>query len=438
LNWRVLPDIAAVALLICAFASTARRHYSLAARVWLIGWSMIAVHFVALLFVNLHGFLGTLALTVSLVAIVSAGELFKTSVIPFSSEISSRWMTGTLLAVNALYLTLLAASAGAGPAWVLDAAAALFGIGPLAIMLASLHRFNNPLRWATVFQNIVLAAFLLTFQHRPGNGVYMAINAVLFVIYLGCSINFFFAYRRATAGTLITIAGFMAWASVFVLAPWLFFAFPHIHIEAEVWNLPKYLVALGMILVLLEDQIEHNKYLALHDPLTGLPNRRLFEDRLSGALERSHRTGAQIALLVIDLDHFKEVNDTLGHHVGDLVLERVASIFTERVRRSDTVSRTGGDEFSLILEESTNREEAENVATSLRQLLMAPLEIDGHKAQIGASIGIAIYPDDATDAESLCIAADRRMYESKRNTRRLNLKAPLPRRNSLPASDSDV
>jgi diguanylate cyclase (GGDEF)-like protein len=422
LNWGVLPDIAAFALLICAFASTARRHYSPSARAWLIGWLMIAVHFAALLFVKLQGLPGILGVTVSAIALVSAGELFKTSIIPFRKESSSRSMTVMLLAVNALYITLL--TTGIGPAWTLNAAATLFAIGPLTITLSSLRRVNCAVRWATVTQNIALMVFLLVFQHRPGNGGDLALNAVLFIVYLGCSINFFFAYRRATAGAFITIAGFVAWASVFVVGNWLFYDFPQLHIESEVWNLPKYIVAVGMILLLLESQIEDNKYLALHDPLTGLPNRRLFEDRMANALERSRRSGSRMALLVIDLDHFKQVNDTLGHHVGDLVLQRVASTFSERVRRSDTVSRTGGDEFSVILEEPTNREEAENVGTSLRQLLEAPLNLGDCEVQVGASVGIAIYPEDATDAESLCIAADRRMYETKHSNRRLNQDAP--------------
>jgi len=213
---------------------------------------------------------------------------------------------------------------------------------------------------------------------------------------------------------------------------WLFYDFPQLHIEAEVWNLPKYLVAVGMILLLLESQIEDNKYLALHDPLTGLPNRRLFEDRMNSALERSRRNGTQMALLVIDLDRFKLINDTLGHHVGDLVLQHVGSTFSERVRRSDTVSRTGGDEFSVILEETTNREEAENVGTSLRQLLEPPLDLGDCEVQIGASIGIAIFPEDAADAESLCIAADHRMYEEKNNNRRLNQDVPPAKRKYLP------
>ncbi|MGD0097646.1 MAG: GGDEF domain-containing protein [Terracidiphilus sp.] len=425
MNWRVLPDIAAITLLICAFASTARRHYSAAARVWLIGWLMIAVHFIALLFAKVPGSIGLLGATVSLISLVSAGELFKTSIIPFRSETSSRWMTGLLLAVNALYITLLVV--GARPVWILSVIAVLFGIGPLAITLAALPAGKYALRWSTVAQNVVLACFLLAFQNRPGNGANLALSAVMFTIYLGCSVNFFFAYRRATAGAFITIVGFVAWASVFVVGNWMLYRFPNIHVESEVWNLPKYLVAVGMILLLLESQVEDNKFLALHDALTGLPNRRLFEDRMASALERSRRTATQMALLVIDLDYFKQVNDTLGHHVGDQVLQQVASIFTERVRRSDTVSRTGGDEFSVILEEPTNREEAENVSRALRQLLDTPLSLNDHEVQIGASIGIAIFPEDANDAESLCIVADRRMYEAKHYSQRLNQETPPTR-----------
>jgi len=189
--------------------------------------------------------------------------------------------------------------------------------------------------------------------------------------------------------------------------------FSSVHVEGEVWNLPKYVVAVGMILLLLEDQIEHNKHLALHDHLTGLPNRRLYQDRLASALERARRFEAQTALLVIDLDSFKEVNDTLGHHVGDMVLQKVAVLFSSRVRRSDTVARTGGDEFSVILEEPTSRAEAAHVGKSLMQLLSEPLQLGEHSVLIGASVGIAVFPEDAREMEALCIAADLRMYDAK-------------------------
>jgi diguanylate cyclase (GGDEF)-like protein len=216
---------------------------------------------------------------------------------------------------------------------------------------------------------------------------------------------------------LITIIGFLGWAMVFAAAPLAGFLVPGAQIETEVWNLPKYVVAVGMILLLLEDQIEHNKYLALHDELTGLPNRRLFLDRLAISLERARRMESKAALLVIDLDHFKQVNDTLGHHAGDLLLKKVSTIFQSRVRRSDTVARTGGDEFSLILEEPTNRSNAKWVAKSLMEMLEQPLQVGDHTLRVGASIGVAVFPDDAADMEALCIAADLRMYDDKNVSR---------------------
>jgi diguanylate cyclase (GGDEF)-like protein len=172
-----------------------------------------------------------------------------------------------------------------------------------------------------------------------------------------------------------------------------------------------------MILILLEDQIEHNKYLALHDELTGLPNRRLFQDRLANALERARRTGSQAALLLLDLDHFKQVNDTVGHHIGDELLKHVSRLFLTRVRRSDTVARTGGDEFSVVLEEPVSRADAMLVARTLTQLLEHPILLEGNTLHIGASVGVAVFPEDAGDAEALCIAADVRMYASKRAAR---------------------
>ena len=130
-------------------------------------------------------------------------------------------------------------------------------------------------------------------------------------------------------------------------------------------------------------------------------------------LALARRAGTQVAMLVIDLDGFKEVNDTLGHHAGDLLLQQVAGVFKDRIRTGDTVARTGGDEFSVVLEEPTSREEAELVGHSLVQMLAEPLELGKHTVRIGASVGIAVFPEDAREMESLCIAADLRMYDAK-------------------------
>ena len=410
-NWTELPDLAAVGLLAGAFASVARHNETRASKIWLTGWVMISVHFAAFLFMEAPGAWGTFFTIIGLAALTWAGALFMWAAVPYRQENSSRLILISLFITNTLYVSLI--EVGTVPDWTMNISAALLGALPLAIGVATIKTVNNPLRWTVIGLYSSLSVFLLLFQHRPGDGSDLALNGVLFTVYFGCTTHFWFAYRRATAGAFVTIAGFLAWAFVFVVAPSIQTFLPEIHVENGVWNLPKYLVAVGMILLLLEDQIEHNKHLALHDHLTGLPNRRLYQDRLASSLERARRYEAQAAPLVVDLDRFKQVNDTLGHHVGDLVLQRVAALFSSRVRRSDTVARTGGDEFSIILEEPTSRADAMSVGRSLMQLLEEPLELGEHTVRIGASVGIAIYPEDAHEIETLCIAADLRMYEAK-------------------------
>jgi diguanylate cyclase (GGDEF)-like protein len=153
---------------------------------------------------------------------------------------------------------------------------------------------------------------------------------------------------------------------------------------------------------------------------------------LHSALERARRTGSQAALLLIDLDQFKQVNDSLGHHAGDQVLKHVGKVFGDRIRRSDTVARTGGDEFSLILDDPTSREDAERVGNSLIELLDAPFELGDQVVRIGASVGIAVFPEDALDAEGLCIAADLRMYDYKNKSGRHQHLARLPKSVAIP------
>jgi len=417
-NWSELPDLTAVALLACAFASVSRRSPTPVSGIWLTGWVMIVLHFAAFLFMTLPGTGGTVAIVIGLSALIWAGLLFMWASVPYRSEISSRWIFAILALTNALYISLVTIYPVAS--WALTPAAVLIGAAPLLAALWVVKRFNRRLRWILVSLYGALSIFILLVQHRDPNGLDLAENAVLFAVYFGCCLHFWYAYRRGTAGAFITIAGFAAWSAVFVASPLKEAFFPNVHIESEVWNLPKYVVAVGMILLLLEDQIEHTKHQALHDYLTGLANRRFFQKRLEGTLERARRSETQVALLVVDLDQFKQVNDTLGHHVGDLVLQEVATMFLARVRHTDTVARTGGDEFSIILAEPTNRERATKVARSLLQLLAEPIQLDGgQSAKIGASVGIAVFPDDAMDLQSLCIEADLRMYDSKHDAAEL-------------------
>ena len=415
MDWSKLPDLGAVVLLASAFASVSRRSQTPVSGLWLAGWVMIALHFATSIFMPIPGMWGTLATIVCLASLTWAGVLFMTASVPDRSHESCRWMMACGFAVNTLYIAVLIV-------WpenhsILSLSACLFALGPLSIAVAAARTYSSPPRWFLVGLYSVLALFLLAVQNRPGDGADLALNAILFSVYLGCCIYFIYRQRITTTGAFITFAGFLSWASVFVVAPCFDAFLPHFHLDNEVWNLPKYVVAVGMILLLLEDQIEHNKYLALHDELTSLPNRRLFQDRLANALERARRTGTRTALLLIDLDRFKQVNDSLGHHVGDVVLRHVAKILTNRTRRSDTVARTGGDEFSIILNESTSRSDAERVGDSVIRMLEQPLLVNGQTVRIGASVGIAVFPEDAVAMESLCIIADVRMYEEKQTSR---------------------
>ena len=154
-------------------------------------------------------------------------------------------------------------------------------------------------------------------------------------------------------------------------------------------------------------------YLAQHDSLTDLPNRALLNDRLTQAMALAHRHRRKLAVLFLDVDRFKHINDSLGHDIGDRLLQSVAQRLLACVRSSDTVSRQGGDEFVILLSEVTHAEDAAVSAEKILLALSAPHRIDQHDLHLTASIGIVTYPDDGTDAETLLKNADFAMYHAK-------------------------
>lgn len=156
---------------------------------------------------------------------------------------------------------------------------------------------------------------------------------------------------------------------------------------------------------------------ANYDPLTALPNRRLFRDRLQQQVMKAQRSGLMLAVLFIDLDRFKEVNDTLGHHIGDRLLIEAARRICDCVRSSDTVARLGGDEFTVIMDELADTHRVGEVTQAMLHTLAAPFILDGETAYISASIGITLFPNDATDVDTLLKNADQAMYASKEGGR---------------------
>ena len=180
-----------------------------------------------------------------------------------------------------------------------------------------------------------------------------------------------------------------------------------------------------------EERIAH---MAQHDGLTGLPNRALLQDRLQQAMARAQREGHRLALLYVDLDRLKPINDSLGHQVGDLLLKAVARRLQECIRASDTAARVGGDEFVVLLAEVGDARDALQVGNKIRVALTQTFDLAGvHQVHISSSIGIAIFPDHGEDQAALTRAADEAMYRSKAGGRdRVELHAPvvLPLRRS--------
>ncbi|PYQ48332.1 MAG: diguanylate cyclase [Acidobacteria bacterium] len=159
-----------------------------------------------------------------------------------------------------------------------------------------------------------------------------------------------------------------------------------------------------------EQQMEYQSY---HDSLTGLANRRLFQEHLTLALALAQRKRRPVAVLFLDLDNFKVVNDSLGHTLGDSLLREIATRLKGSVREGDVVARVGGDEFTIVLQELEKKEDAASMAQRVLRLIAEPIDIDGQRLYITASVGITVYPDDGEDAETLLKNADNAMYRAK-------------------------
>jgi diguanylate cyclase (GGDEF)-like protein/PAS domain S-box-containing protein len=183
------------------------------------------------------------------------------------------------------------------------------------------------------------------------------------------------------------------------------------------------------VVIMLEDISEAKeqqnalKRQALYDSLTDLPNRTLFIDRLEQAMIAAQRNNESFTVMLMDLDHFKEINDTLGHHIGDILLNKIGPVIHQNLRAIDTVARMGGDEF-LILLPGSDVKHGEEIAQKVLESISEPFSVDGHMLEVGASIGIAVYPTHADDANTLIRRADVAMYGAKHKRSGYNIYDP--------------
>ncbi|MEO6325711.1 MAG: GGDEF domain-containing protein, partial [Thermoanaerobaculia bacterium] len=173
------------------------------------------------------------------------------------------------------------------------------------------------------------------------------------------------------------------------------------------------LILFGVALNALRERHRRMRYQAFHDPMTGLPNRSFLDRRATEVLAHAQKQGSPFAILFLDLDGFKKVNDSLGHASGDRLLQLVASRFRAALRDDDTLARIGGDEFAMLVESFEQRSGMTEIAARIVEAVREPFMIDGQPQTVGVSIGIALHPDDGTDVKTILRAADHAMYTAK-------------------------
>ena len=215
-----------------------------------------------------------------------------------------------------------------------------------------------------------------------------------------------FVFQASTAGLLLGLSPIVVLAAEFspALLPLLFLPVISIHQGQR--------------------QALVNEHQALHDALTELPNRVLFRDRVAQAIRVAQRDRSSLAVMLMDLDHFKEINDTLGHHHGDLLLQEVGKRLTTTLRASDTVARLGGDEFAILLPGASDARRGSDVGEKVSAALRRPFDVNGLRLEVGASIGAAFYPAHGHDVETLIQRADIAMYVAKENQSGYEVYAP--------------
>lgn len=294
---------------------------------------------------------------------------------------------------------------------------ALIGLGLLTGIWTTLRLRLSPVILASRVTMLLLMA--ASVQH---GSLRMAAYIPLAYTYGFCAWSFLVGLSRESLGRTVIVLGFSIWSLSFLVDPWVMLHPSLLPFTGEIWSLQPFAVTIGMLLVMFEQQVERNKHLALHDQLTGLPNRRLFEDRLRQATLQAQRTGQRVALLVLDLDGFKAINDSLGHATGDTLLCQIAHAMRHVLRSYNTVARMGGDEFAIVAPDlvpypAQARSAAEAIAAAVHGALAQPFRVGEHTFSPGCSIGCAIFPDDGTEIEALHRLADARMYENKRGKR---------------------
>ena len=528
-----LIDVVAAGFVFLLFASVYRKRSTAAVRFWMTGWLFVLLHFAVLLCCVGSRLGGTFRDLTALSTLIFCGLAFI-----LSRQEVHRTAQRQLAVLGLLGLPWLGAVVSVALPHASFFAAALFGyLGAGSMLLVALRLFGNRSVQLSCILLLVMGCLGWLTVSLPAHDPGIAISVVLTECFGLNAVLLSFDRRRLSAGTATTSTGAVAWGAVWITANLVARFAPAANINPEIWNLPKYFVAAGMILTLFEEEIRsaelaseqyrllfasnpHPMWMydpetfgflqvneaaiahygfsaeefgtltlldlvceelgpalverlrvegpqqlsgpwhhrrkdgsrlqvdiasqpvlregrrvafalmqdvtererlhaqltrqAHHDVLTDLPNRALFEQRLQEALDRAEESDRKVALFCIDLDRFKQINDSLGHSAGDFCLTEVASRIARRLHGAGTAARSGGDEFMLLLSDLRSIDEAGRFAAALLQDLRASIRLPNGELEVSASIGLAVFPDDGHEREHLWRDADAAMYQAKR------------------------
>jgi diguanylate cyclase len=404
MNYSFLPDLLALTILIVILLLLRRRHPQGRADIWLLGLFFTLVEAIAHTFYPSNSLPPKFLHLVVMDCYLLAGVVFvwASGGYSFSKNVELLY-----LSLNAVPLLAIASLYGLH----IYSAIAFFACmaAGLVIGVASSLYLRHSSRFAVLHICGWLGMGYLIHRADYREAVYWSLCCV----YTIAAVNFQRRLAHNSTGKLAIVTGFTIWALCLLLHPWIVTYRAYADIASHIWNMQKSLISIGMILVMLEEQVSSNEWLALHDELTGLPNRRLFADRLTNSIARADRMGSRLALLILDLNGFKIINDTMGHQAGDQVLREVAAHLRKGVRASDTLARLGGDEFIIVATDLGVDQSLDHFMESVRSALERPVLVDGQSMIVSASLGMAIYPDDADDSIKLLRIADQRMYALK-------------------------
>jgi diguanylate cyclase (GGDEF)-like protein len=415
MNYLLLPDLAAMAMLLSILYFLRRRHPREAVEFWLIGLLFIFLEAIVHAAYPAGGPWRLAAHVAALNFFYVAGAIFLWA---SGRDLFPRKPSLLYLLLNSLPPVALLTVYGLGiynPRIYHAVAACGLFLG-IVSAFAIARTWSLGKGWWILF--VQLCTWIPIWLFASSGSFRDAAYFVLFILYFATAVLFQLSLPRKSLGKVAVVVGFIIWSLVFLLHSWVTNRPGYDAIADEIWNLQKFLVTIGMLLVLLEQQVATNEWHAFHDHLTGLPNGRLFEDRLSAAIQLSQYNNTRTALLMVDLDGYKLINDTHGHDVGDELLQHIAQNLRGAIRPPDTLARLGGDEFIIIATNLPSDQPvnviAEASAARISRALRKPVSINGNALTVTGSIGVAVYPDDTTDEVLLRRLADQHMYEQKR------------------------